>query len=210
THLGMSKNEASDRAVELLRDVKIPSPEIRIKVYPHHMSGGMRQRVMIAMAIACNPALLIADEPTTALDVTIQAQILELLQGLRQERKMSVLLITHDLGIISENAKRVAIMYAGRIAELTDVNELFSNPRHPYTMGLLDSLPKEKGKPLNPIPGTVPRPDRLPDGCKFSDRCRFVIPACQEKEPGLRQISPEKEMTHLARCIRAEEIIWNY
>lgn len=210
THLGMSKKEASDRAVELLRDVKIPSPEIRIKEYPHQMSGGMRQRVMIAMAIACNPALLIADEPTTALDVTIQAQILELLQGLRQERKMSVLLITHDLGIISENAVRVAIMYAGRIAELTDVNELFSNPRHPYTMGLLDSLPKEKGKPLNPIPGTVPRPDRLPDGCKFSDRCRFVIPACQEKEPGLRQISPEKEITHLARCIRAEEIIWNY
>ena len=210
THLGISKKEASDRAVELLRDVKIPSPEIRIKEYPHQMSGGMRQRVMIAMAIACNPALLIADEPTTALDVTIQAQILELLQGLRQERKMSVLLITHDLGIISENARRVAIMYAGRIAELTDVNELFSNPRHPYTMGLLDSLPKEKGKPLNPIPGTVPRPDRLPDGCKFSDRCRFVIPACQEKEPGLRQISPEKEITHLARCIRAEEIIWNY
>ena len=134
--------------MELLRDVKIPSPEIRIKEYPHQMSGGMRQRVMIAMAIACNPALLIADEPTTALDVTIQAQILELLQGLRQERKMSVLLITHDLGIISENAKRVAIMYAGRIAELTDVNELFSNPRHPYTMGLLDSLPKERASLL--------------------------------------------------------------
>jgi oligopeptide/dipeptide ABC transporter ATP-binding protein len=209
THLGISKKEASNRAIELLRDVKIPMPEIRIKEYPHQMSGGMRQRVMIAMAIACNPALLIADEPTTALDVTIQAQILELLQGLRQERKMSVLLITHDLGIISENAGRVAIMYAGRIAELTDVNELFSHPGHPYTMGLLDSLPKEKGMPLNPIAGTVPRPDRLPDGCKFSDRCRFVIPACREREPDLRQLSTEKGIAHLARCIRAEEITWN-
>ncbi|MBI4690891.1 MAG: ABC transporter ATP-binding protein [Nitrospirae bacterium] len=209
THLGLSKKDAFDRAVKLLIDVKIPSPEIRIKEYPHQMSGGMRQRVMIAMAIACNPSLLIADEPTTALDVTIQAQILDLLQGLREERKMSLLLITHDLGIIAENAGRVAIMYAGRIVEITDTKELFVNPGHPYTMGLLDSLPKEKGKPLIPIPGSVPRPDKLPDGCKFSDRCRFVIPACKEKEPDLRLISTGNEPVHRARCIRAEEIVWN-
>lgn len=209
-HLGISKKDAFDRAVELLGAVKIASPEIRVKEYPHQMSGGMRQRVMIAMAIACNPLLLIADEPTTALDVTIQAQILELLQGLREEREMSILLITHDLGIISENAKRVAIMYAGRIAELTDVRELFHNPRHPYTMGLLDSLPKEKGKPLTPIPGSVPHPDRFPAGCKFSDRCRFVIPECKDKEPELRSISATaNEPIHFIRCIRAEEVVWN-
>jgi len=210
THLGLSKKDAFDRTLDLLRDVKIPSPEIRIKEYPHQMSGGMRQRVMIAMAIACNPSLLIADEPTTALDVTIQAQILELLQELRGERRMSILLITHDLGIIAENAGRVAIMYAGRLVELTDVKELFGNPRHPYTIGLLDSLPKEKGRPLNPISGTVPHPERLPSGCKFSDRCRFVIPACKDREPDLRSIpAMAKEAIHFARCIRAEDIVWN-
>lgn len=206
-HLDISKKDAFDRAVSLLRDVRIPSPEIRIKEYPHQMSGGMRQRVMIAMAIACNPSLLIADEPTTALDVTIQAQILELLQKLRGERKMSILLITHDLGIIAENVKRVAIMYAGRIVELADVKELFNNPRHPYTMGLLDSLPKEKGIPLKPVPGTVPQPGRLPQGCKFSDRCRFVIPGCRTEEPELRLL-PEtiSGPAHSARCIRSEEL----
>ncbi len=207
THLGLSKKDAVGKALDLLRDVKIPSPEIRIKEYPHQMSGGMRQRIMIAMAIACNPSLLIADEPTTALDVTIQAQILELLQGLREKRKMSILLITHDLGIIAENAKRVAIMYAGRIVELTDAEELFRNPRHPYTMGLLDSLPKEKGRPLKPIPGSVPHPGRLPAGCKFSDRCGFVIPSCKDREPDLRATSETGNApVHLARCIRAEEI----
>lgn len=214
THLNISKNDSLNRTLDLLKDVKIPSPEIRIKEYPHQMSGGMRQRVMIAMAIACNPSLLIADEPTTALDVTIQAQILELLQNLKAERKMSMLLITHDLGIISENANRVGIMYAGRIVELTDVKELFRNPRHPYTMGLLDSLPKGKGMPLKPIPGSVPPPGRLPSGCKFSDRCGFVIPECQTSEPELRLISnsgpPEADgCIHLARCIRTKEIVWN-
>lgn len=204
THLCLSKKDAMDRAVELLRAVKIPSPEIRAKEYPHQMSGGMRQRMMIAMAIACNPSLLIADEPTTALDVTIQAQILELLQRLREERKMAVLLITHDLGIIAENARRVAIMYAGRLMELTDVDELFNNPTHPYTIGLLESLPKEKGIPLKPIPGFVPKPGELPSGCKFSDRCRFMVSYCQTEEPELEPISER----HFVRCVRAREIKW--
>jgi oligopeptide/dipeptide ABC transporter ATP-binding protein len=206
THKGMKKKDAMDSAVGLLRSVRIPSPEIRIREYPHQMSGGMRQRVMIAMAISCNPGLLIADEPTTALDVTIQAQILDLIQGLRQERKMSILFITHDLGIMSENVSRVGIMYAGRIVELAWTKELFNNPRHPYTMGLLDSLPKEKGKTLTPIPGFVPRPGALPPGCKFSDRCRFVISDCRVAEPALEEI----EKNHYARCIRAKEISWSY
>ena len=203
THKGISKREAMANTVDLLRAVKIPSPEIRIKEYPHQMSGGMRQRVMIAMAIACKPSLLIADEPTTALDVTIQAQILDLIQRLREDMKMAILLITHDLAIIAENAKRVAIMYGGRLMELADVEEIFNNPRHPYTIGLLESLPKEKGTPLKPIPGFVPEPDKLPEGCKFSDRCRFTIPECMEKEPGLIQ---SQNVEHLVRCIRSDEI----
>ncbi len=218
THLGLSKRDAFDRALELLRDVKIPSPEIRIKEYPHQMSGGMRQRVMIAMAIACNPSLLIADEPTTALDVTVQSQILQLLHGLRKDRGMSLLLITHDLGIISENADRVAIMYAGRLMELAEARELFSNPGNPYTRGLLESIPGEKGVSLKPIPGFVPRPDALPPGCKFSDRCRFMIPDCRNKEPELEALTDSavatamaKSAGHLVRCIRAKELPkWNY
>jgi oligopeptide/dipeptide ABC transporter ATP-binding protein len=213
THMGLSKKKAMDNTIELLKAVKIPSPEIRIKEYPHQMSGGMRQRAMIAMAIACKPSLLIADEPTTALDVTIQAQILELIQKLKEEIKMAVLLITHDLGIIAENAKRIAIMYAGRLMELADVNELFNNPRHPYTIGLLESLPKEKGTPLKPIPGFVPEPDKLPTGCKFSDRCRFVIDECKEREPELIQTQNSKLKTqnskHLVRCIRVKELTWH-
>jgi oligopeptide/dipeptide ABC transporter ATP-binding protein len=206
THLKMSKKDAFQRSVELLGMVRIPSPEVRVKEYPHQMSGGMRQRVMIAMAIACNPALLIADEPTTALDVTIQAQILDLIQGIRQEKKMSILFITHDLGIIAENASRVGIMYAGRLMELADTSELFNNPRHPYTIGLLDSIPKKKGTPLKPISGIVPRPEDLPEGCKFMDRCRFAVEACSTREPELRQISEG----HMVRCIRAEEVTWSY
>jgi len=216
THLGYSKKEAAASTIEFFKAVKIPSPELRIKEYPHQMSGGMRQRVMIAMAIACNPSLLIADEPTTALDVTIQAQILELLQRLRKDIKMAILLITHDLGIIAENAQRAAIMYAGRIMELFPIEELFRNPRHPYTIGLLDSLPKEKGTPLMPIPGFVPEPYKLPQGCKFSDRCSFVIPACKEEEPELRPLVNNSSLIsqhasiHLVRCIRAEEIGWKF
>ena len=152
------------------------------------MSGGMRQRVMIAMAIACNPSLLIADEPTTALDVTIQAQILDLLRDLREQRNMAILLITHDIGVIAENADKAAVMYAGRIMEMSKVTDILETPKHPYTMGLLDSLPKRKGIPLKPIPGSVPRPDNLPPGCKFSDRCRYMIPECQKEEPVLREI----------------------
>lgn len=206
THLGLSKREAIERSIDLLRAVKIPSPEIRIKEYPHQMSGGMRQRVMIAMAIACQPSILIADEPTTALDVTIQSQIMSLLQNLRKEMNMSLLLITHDLGIISENADRVAIMYAGRLFEVADVDELFSNPLCPYTRGLLESLPVRRGVPLKPIPGFVPRPDALPEGCKFSNRCRFSIPECNDKEPDLYPAEG-----HLVRCIRARELPqWSY
>ena len=204
THLGLSKQEAIDQAIELLKAVKIPAPETRIKEYPHQMSGGMRQRVMIAMAIACNPSLLIADEPTTALDVTIQAQILDLLRNLREQRNMAVLLITHDIGVIAENADTAAVMYAGRIMETAKVADILETPKHPYTIGLLDSLPKAKGIPLKPIPGSVPRPDNLPPGCKFSDRCSYMIPACQKEEPALREILPG----HFARCIRSEEIKW--
>ncbi|MGB9715669.1 MAG: ABC transporter ATP-binding protein [Thermodesulfovibrionales bacterium] len=214
THLGLSKKEAMNHTVELFRAVRIPSPETRIKEYPHQMSGGMRQRVMIAMAIACKPSLLIADEPTTALDVTIQAQMLDLIQSLRKEMKMAILLITHDLGIIAENVKRVAIMYAGRLMEMMGIEELFKNPRHPYTIGLLESLPREKGSPLIPIPGIVPEPYKLPPGCKFSNRCRFSIPECKEKEPDLVLLSNSKfqipNSEHLVRCVRAEEISWRY
>lgn len=206
THLKMSRKNAMERSIELLKMVRIPSPEIRVKEYPHQMSGGMRQRVMIAMAIACNPGLLIADEPTTALDVTIQAQILDLIQGIREEQKMSILFITHDLGIIAENASRVGIMYAGRLMELADTSEIFQNPGHPYTTGLLESIPKKKGTPLQPIPGVVPRPEDLPAGCKFMDRCRYAVGECSISEPALREISAG----HQVRCIRAEEITWNY
>ena len=204
THLGLSKKDSLKRSVELLRAVRIPSPEIRAKEYPHQMSGGMRQRVMIAMAVACNPSLLIADEPTTALDVTIQAQILELLRNLRQENQMSLLLITHDIGVIAENTEHAAVMYAGRIVESALVRDLLKSPKHPYTLGLLDSLPKQKGIPLKPIPGSVPRPDALPQGCKFSDRCVYRIKECETEEPELHAYS----QGHLTRCIRAEDITW--
>jgi oligopeptide/dipeptide ABC transporter ATP-binding protein len=197
-HLDISGKDALERTVQLLRSVRIPAPELRIRDYPHQMSGGMRQRVMIAMAIACNPALLIADEPTTALDVTIQAQILELIRGLRNESGMAVLLITHDLSIISEQADRAAVMYAGRIVELSPVEELFSRTLHPYTLGLLASLPVSKGTALKPIAGFVPPPDALPPGCKFSDRCYMADGACSSGEPELREIHPG----HFARCIK--------
>lgn len=206
THMGASRREAQAMAVELLRAVKMPAPETRIREYPHQMSGGMRQRIMIAMAIACGPSLLIADEPTTALDVTIEAQILELLGSLREERRMALLLITHDLAVIAENAETVAIMYAGRLVEVADVRELFEEPRHPYTVGLLRSLPGKKGASLRPIPGYVPKPGHLPNGCKFSDRCSYVMPECRTEEPILRDINKGLREPHLARCIRAEEV----
>lgn len=197
-HFDISPKDAMNATIELLRSVKIPSPELRIKDYPHQMSGGMRQRVMIAMAIACNPSLLIADEPTTALDVTIQAQVLQLLQRLRKDREMAILLITHDLSIISEQADRCAIMYAGRIMELANVDEIFMNPLHPYTHGLLESLPVARGTALKPITGFVPSPDNFPEGCKFSDRCYQVIEECRKYEPKLVEISEN----HFVRCIK--------
>jgi oligopeptide/dipeptide ABC transporter ATP-binding protein len=206
THRGMKKKDAAEKAVELLRAVKIPSPETRVKEYPHQMSGGMRQRVMIAMAVSCNPSLLIADEPTTALDVTIQAQILELIQALRHDRKMSILLITHDLGVISENADRVAIMYAGRLMEMSDTAEIFRSPRHPYTVGLLESLPKRRGDPLSPIPGFVPRIGEIPDACTFSDRCKYSQEKCRKIQPVFEEVS----QGHFVRCLRTDEIKWKY
>lgn len=189
THMKLSKEDAFKRTVELLDLVGIPSPEKRANDYPHQMSGGMRQRVMIAMALACHPELLIADEPTTALDVTIQAQILELIYSLREKLNMAVLLITHDLGVVAEAADRVIVMYCGKIVEEADVKTLFTSPKHPYTVGLMESIPKleEERDRLNAIRGMVPNPMRLPKGCAFSDRCDKCMEICKTKKPALIQ-----------------------
>jgi oligopeptide/dipeptide ABC transporter ATP-binding protein len=202
-HQGSDKTEARKRAIKMLDRVKIPSPEKRIDSYPHQLSGGMRQRAMIAMALSCQPKLLIADEPTTALDVTIQAQVLQLLKEIQREMEMSVMLITHDLGVVSEIADRVAVMYAGRIMEYGPIHAIFSRLRHPYTTGLLDSIPqlKEKKKRLDAIPGQVPDPMNLPMGCKFHPRCYLVIEECKKEEPPLFQVNGD----HFSRCIRWEE-----
>ncbi|MBI4843917.1 MAG: ABC transporter ATP-binding protein [Nitrospirae bacterium] len=199
-HSGISMKEALSEAAGLLRRVNIPSPESRAREYPHQLSGGMRQRAMIAMAIACGPSLIIADEPTTALDVTIQAQILELLGSLKEINRMSLLLITHDLGIVSEWASRVVVMYAGRVVENAPAKEIFINPKHPYTLGLIESLPRRKGEKLLPIPGQVPAPDALPKGCKFSSRCKYVVSECLNNEP---ELSPAGSSEHLSRCVKA-------
>jgi len=183
-HRNLSRKQARQAAIEAMREVAIPDPGRRIDDYPHQLSGGMRQRVMIAMALACNPKLLIADEPTTALDVTIQAQILELLDELRRQRDLAVLLITHDLGVVAEVADRVAVMYTGRIVEESPVEELFARPKHPYTEGLLRSVPKltsehvAKKERLETIEGIVPRPTDLPVGCHFAPRCPLRMPTC--------------------------------
>lgn len=200
-HLKMNRKEAWARTVELLERVGIPSADQRVKEYPHQLSGGMRQRVMIAMAISCNPEIIFADEPTTALDVTIQAQILALLEQLRNRLGMAMLLISHDLGIIAEAAHEVAIMYAGRIVEEAGTTELFANPHHPYTQGLLASLPRfdragGRQKRLTAIPGTVPNLTELPPGCTFTPRCGVAIPHCSLEEPPLKEISPG----HRVRC----------
>lgn len=185
-HRNLSRKEARHATIEAMREVAIPDPARRVDDYPHQLSGGMRQRVMIAMALACNPKLLIADEPTTALDVTIQAQILELLDGLRKQRDLAVLLITHDLGVVAEVADRVAVMYTGRIVEESPVRELFARPKHPYTEGLLRSVPKltpehvVKKERLETIEGTVPSPTDLPPGCHFAPRCSHRMPRCTE------------------------------
>ncbi len=202
-HEGLSKKQAHQRAVELLEAVKIPMAGKRINDYPHQLSGGMRQRVMIAMAIACRPKLLIADEPTTALDVTVQAEILQMLLEIQKSHRMSVLLITHDLAVVAQTAHRIAVMYAGRIVELARKDELFKNPRHPYTLGLLNSIPKETSKKLEPIPGVVPSPGELPEGCKFVTRCKYRIKDCHKKEPQLIDTGDN----HFSRCLRANEFI---
>jgi len=187
THLGGTRAELDKRAVELLGQVGIPAPETRLRAFPHQMSGGMNQRVMIAMAIACNPRLLIADEPTTALDVTIQAQILDLLRDLQRDRGMALVLITHDMGVIAEMAHRVQVMYAGQQVEVRDAERLFDEPRHPYTAALLDALP-ERGvghARLPTIPGVVPGAGDRPTGCLFSPRCKFANARCRAEQPGL-------------------------
>ncbi len=199
-HRRISSKEANSRVIELLRQVGIPSPEFRMRDYPHKMSGGMRQRVMIAMAIACNPRLIIADEPTTALDVTIQAQILALLDDLREKHGMAILLITHDLGVIAEVAEQVLVMYTGRVVEHAAVKDLFENPLHPYTQGLMRSIPgraQGKGKTrLEAIPGVVPSLLALPTGCKFNTRCPYSFDRCFREEPEL--LSPPGG--RLVRC----------
>ncbi len=186
-HQGLPRAERRRRAIELLEQVGIPAPETRLSAFPHQLSGGMSQRVMIAMAISCNPRLLIADEPTTALDVTIQAQILDLLRSLQEDRGMSMVLITHDMGVVAETAQRVAVMYAGQQVEVRGVEDLFENPRHPYTSALLDALPERsvEGSRLSTIPGVVPGAGDRPDGCLFNPRCRFVQTECQHREPAL-------------------------
>jgi peptide/nickel transport system ATP-binding protein len=199
-HEGLSRKDAWDRSIEMLRKVKIPSPERRIQEYPHQLSGGMRQRAMIAMALACSPNLMIADEPTTALDVTIQAQILDLINELQSERGMSVVLITHNMGVIAETAQRVAVMYAGRVVEYAHVEPLFAHPLHPYTQGLLQSIPRLseetfQKKHLEVIPGLVPSLLELPGGCKFSNRCKYVFDRCSEEPPLI-----QAERKHSVRC----------
>jgi len=199
-HQDLSKKEVLNKSIEMLNLVGIPSPEIRVKDYPHQMSGGMRQRVMIAMALSCNPELMIADEPTTALDVTIQAQILDLMKKLKEKIGTSIILITHDLGVIVENAQYVAVMYAGRIVEYADVGTLFDDPKHPYTIGLISSLPNSEAAKsrvrLNVIPGTIPTLISLPSGCKFNDRCNRSFELCREKEPPLLELGT----AHQVRC----------
>jgi peptide/nickel transport system ATP-binding protein len=204
-HDGLSRKDAMDRAVEMLKLVRIPTPERRVRDYPHQFSGGMRQRVMIAIALACRPKLLIADEPTTALDVTIQAQILDLLGELKSEFGMAVMLITHAMGVVAESTQRVIVMYAGKVVEEASVENLFARPRHPYTQGLIRSIPRidtaatHKVR-LEAIAGTVPKLIAPADGCRFAARCRFVRAECTQANPPLREVAPG----HKVACILDE------
>jgi oligopeptide/dipeptide ABC transporter ATP-binding protein len=197
-HQGKTRQEALKVAIEMFKIVGIPSPENRVHNYPHQMSGGMRQRVMIAMALACKPTLLIADEPTTALDVTIQAQILELLRTLQSEFGMSIMLITHDLGVVAETCDQVIVMYAGRVVESSSATTLFEKARHPYTHGLLRSMPSHDshGERLHEIPGMVPAPGALPEGCKFQERCEHVQEKCKSTEPELVTLGGSQVRCH--------------
>ncbi len=209
-HLGQTTAEALSSAVALLADVGIPDPGRRAKQYPHELSGGMRQRATIAMALACNPTLLIADEPTTALDVTVQAQILDLLSKLQKERGMGILFVTHNLGVVAEIADRVAVMYAGRVVETGPVKDVFTRPRHPYTIGLMKSIPRlgeatklrKAGAYLPTIDGTVPSLANLPSGCTFAPRCAFAVPACSETIPPLADVQNGQQ----SRCFRWQEM----
>lgn len=203
-HQNVSKEEAKNRAIEMLKKVGIPAPEQRYKEYPHQLSGGMRQRVMIAIALSCNPAILIADEPTTALDVTVQAQILELINGLQETLGMGVILITHDLGVIAETADKVAVMYASHIVEYSKVDEIYFNPMHPYTVGLLGSIPKLniESERLMTIEGTVPVPTNYPQGCNYAARCSFATPKCLSEEPQLVEVEPG----HMVACHHWDEV----
>ncbi len=200
-HQKLSKKEALHKAIEMLNLVGIPSPEKRVEEYPHELSGGMKQRAMIAMALSCHPKLLIADEPTTALDVTIQAQILDLMLKMKDELNTSILLITHDLGVIAEAVQKVVVMYAGKIMERASVYDIFQNPLHPYTQGLIESIPKinvlkQHKQKLKTIPGIVPDMTKLPKGCKFSPRCRQAMKICRESEPELVEIND----SHSTQC----------
>jgi oligopeptide transport system ATP-binding protein len=205
-HRGMNKSDALAEAVKLMERVQIPAAAQRVKAYPHQFSGGMRQRIMIAMAIALDPAVLIADEPTTALDVTVQAQIMQLLQDLREERKMGLILITHDLGVVADVADRIAVMYAGRIVEQSEIFELYRKPAHPYTKGLLESIPRldQKGHELAAIGGLPPNLTRIPPGCPFNPRCRYVEDICREDPP-----PPLREVMHgrLSACHFSELLL---
>jgi oligopeptide/dipeptide ABC transporter ATP-binding protein len=207
-HQGRSASDAHQAAVAMLRTVGISAPEKRVRDYPHQMSGGMRQRVMVAMALCCRPTLLIADEPTTALDVTIQAQILDLMRRLQREIGMAILFVTHDLGVVAEMADQVVVMYAGSVVEQGDAVSVLTRPAHPYTVGLLGSIPGARrgeggaSRRLEAIPGSVPDPRRRPKGCLFAPRCRHVIDACRAAEPTFAEVSPG----HSARCIRLAEL----
>ena len=202
-HRGMKKKEAMEEAIRMMKAVGIANPEVRAHEYPHQMSGGMRQRVMIAMALACQPQILIADEPTTALDVTIQAQILDLMENLKQKTGTSILFITHDLGVVAEVCDDVVVMYSGRVVEKGDVRSIFASPSHPYTRGLLASIPKlgECAEELESIPGNVPNPKYMPQGCKFAPRCSCAFDKCREEEPGFYDVGEG----HMSRCWLCEK-----
>ncbi|MCK6207040.1 ABC transporter ATP-binding protein [Bacillus infantis] len=197
-HTDLSKNQRKSRIIELLKEVGLPRADELIYEYPHQLSGGMRQRIMIAIAMACNPSMLICDEPTTALDVTVQAQILELMNKLKKSNDMGIIMITHDLGVVAEVCDRVVVMYAGKIVEQADVKELFGSPKHPYTKGLLESVPRlgVKKEKLGSIPGMVPSPDKMPQGCRFYDRCGMAMEICRTNMPEIKDVGHN----HQAAC----------
>jgi oligopeptide transport system ATP-binding protein len=204
-HRGMNRSDAQEQAIRLMERVQIPGARQRVKAYPHQFSGGMRQRIMIAMAIALDPAVLIADEPTTALDVTVQAQIMDLLKELQEERRMGLILITHDLGVVADVADRIAVMYAGQIVEHADVYDLYARPAHPYSKGLLESIPRldQKGQELSAIGGLPPNLMRIPPGCSFNPRCRYAQDVCRVDEPALREVGRHRR----SACHFAEDVL---